>query len=161
VSGTQNVLDQMTAAITQRKQEKASPLTPVEGERKGPLAGPVPANFPYDYPDQEVRKAVEELRRQARIINEAADAVEQALRGDAPPATIVHKGGREYAPANETPAPEVADANGPAQASDSPEPAPGEWRCSQHGYNNIKQLTSRRGRTYWACTAKGCEEFQK
>ena len=158
MSDTQSVLDMMTSGIMQRKETKAATLTPVGAEKAGPLKGPVPAAFPYDYPEQEVRKAIGELRRQARIINEAADAVEKALDGEAPPATFEHAGGREYKQV-ETPAPEVAEANGPAQAEQPAQPAPGKWECPTHGTLNIQQLTSRRGREYRACTA--CKEFER
>lgn len=158
MSDTQSVLDMMTSGIMQRKETKAATLTPVGTEKGGPLKGPVPADFPYDYPEQEVRNSVGSIRNQLRIIAEALDAVEKALAGEAPPATIEHVQGREYTKV-ETPAPEVAEANGPAQAEQPAPPDPGTWRCPNHGYLNLTQLTSRKGRTYWACTA--CKEFER
>lgn len=53
-----------------------------------------------------------------------------------------------------------------ADADTEPEPeAPATpvadgWTCPEHGATNIEQLTSRKGRVYWACAEAGCGEFE-
>ena len=200
-AGTQGVLDAMTAGILFNKSRAAAGLTPVGAERPrvgqratevdmrvdvNPLAGPIPADFPWDMPMESVRGALREIRRQLVFLEQGCVAIEKALDkregGEAP---LVGAAERERAKvtATETSADAAATAfreqklaeiveeldevedfteafarkSADAQAQAFAPVVGAGWVCPTHGDADIK--TSPKGRKFRACPK--CAEFER
>src|SRR5664279_3092429 len=81
----------MTAGIMANKSRAAAGLTPVGAERfrvtgvsadevrLAPLAGPIPADFPWDMPMENVRGALRIMRQQMAFMEQGCVAIEHAL----------------------------------------------------------------------------------
>jgi hypothetical protein len=89
-TATQGALDAMVAGVLARKAQAGTKLTPVGAERfrvtavtpeeikLAPLAGPIPADFPWDMPLQNISAALLSIRRQLTILEEGCCAIEKA-----------------------------------------------------------------------------------
>jgi len=155
-----SVLDGMTAAITTRKDEKASTLTPVGMERQT-----IPASFPNDMPKDVMLEAVRDIRRVVAHLLEAADALAVAAgqRGVEPVAVVPSLSETERA-ADAKFAESYAAKQAKAQASVFT-PAPSSaglkdtgWRC-KCAAPNIITLESNKHRIYNTC--KSCQDFER
>lgn len=182
---TQSVLDQMTGGIAGRKSDKATQLTPVGMERKPVLPNDLPGQF---MSSEALADAAKDLRVKSRLLYDIANsidtlvgqvfghteepepevavdtkAVEQAAdaahRARQEPEQDPGQDGSDFATtfARKSAA---AQAAAFAQADEPVETEPVEtaWACPEHGFDNIRILTSRKGRSYPACS---CGEFQK
>ena len=155
MSDTQSVLDTMTAGIIGRKAERAATLTPVGMERAVPHAAEQGITLEQaerllqdlDDANRAGRRAYENLIRTGQrfvaILSGKPDTAldEAAVVGDFP---------AEFAA--------KAAAAQAATFGDAP-PLDEGWSCSVHDQASLKELTSRKGRKYRACTL--CEEFEK
>jgi hypothetical protein len=179
-TGTQGVLDAMTAGILQNKSRAAAGLTPVGAERMTPLAGPIPADFPWDMPMESVRGALREIRRQLVFLEQGCVAIEHALdmrEGGEAPLTGAKELKRAEVTANEASADAAAavyragtiaeldeaveedfteafarkSADAQAQAFTS------GWRCPTH--DQAVEKTSPKGRHFLACPK--CADFER
>jgi hypothetical protein len=183
MTDTQSVLDQMTAGIMGRKQEKATSLTPVGMERPTILdaKGDV---FPHD------GGIGSQILHSARLIRAELAGIESCLRSiereagltEGGPPVVIHdpKEAARLAVHAEEQAKEAsfkerfAKQQVDAQSqvfvvSDEPVPiapapvAPGNvtegWICPVHGHKNLTTLTSRKGRQYKSCV--GCDQFER
>lgn len=179
-----SVLDQMTAATRQRKEDKAATLTPVGTETIGRSRIPdVPEVFLTGEALTEIAK---DLRAQAEVLIRVADGLDGHVgRSSAAPldtrATMAEatKAAERAADAAQAWTPQtqaiidrMASLSTTAQASafvpgpvDEPAPAAASgstaegWVCPTHGDAHLNDLTSRKGRKYRACTA--CTAFEK
>ncbi len=177
VEATNSVLEAMTAGIMGRKADKAAGLTPTRVEASpATLPERIEAKFPFDHPvevinqsTRQVRRAIEEVMREAAFILEACDAID-GVSGVEP---IAPKKREEAAvkaaeqQADRKFADDFAEKQRVAQEQVfqriagppvTEEPSSG-WRCPEHGAAFVEQLTSKKGRLYGACTK--CKEFEK
>lgn len=180
----QTTLEAMQAGILERK--NVAGLTPVAGELGGPprvvpIAGPIPADFPFDMPLDAARMALIEVRRGTTMIEEGCLAVETAL-GLVPGGSSVVaatkaevKAAAERTKEANSQALFEADfarkaAAAQAEAFEAPEspfnslphevPKPQTlpvWVCPTHKKSNAK--TSPKGRRFMVCPT--CDEFER
>jgi hypothetical protein len=174
-----SVLDQMTADVTAVKQ--AAALTPVGTEKGAPL----PPNRIPDVPEvfltqEAVLDIAKDLRVQAATLIAVAEGLERQATGEvvAPPPDkeAVVAAVKEAEAAADDRAAEFAASyaaqqqaaqaavygDAPAEpervAAASGSPA-SNWVCPEHGDKGLRDLTSKRGRAYRACTI--CSKFEK
>lgn len=174
MSGTQSVLDQMTAGIMDKKAAKATTLTPVSGE-KAVLDRTFPVALPYDNADM-IQKALADAREQVVFVLEGIDKIisafgENPYQSAAPDTADLAQRQKEREADERVKAaacPKYEQLQQEAQASlgwDQPTPpvqSPterGGWFCHTHKDAPVRELTSKKGRVYKACTI--CEEFER
>jgi hypothetical protein len=174
MTDTQSVLDQMTAGIMGRKQEKATSLTPVGMERPTILdaKGDV---FPHD------GGIGSQILHSARLIRAELAGIESCLRSiereagltEGGPPVVIHdpKEAARLAVHAEEQAKEASfkerfakqqvDAQSQVFVVSDEPPANIRqgWICPSHGDSNVVGLKSKRGRDYRKCTL--CEEFER
>ena len=180
MSDTQSVLDQMTAGIMGRKQEKATGLTPVGMEKPLPAIAEARGDvFPHDggiqgqivFSAKIIREQLFQMQAQLAGMEDCLQSIEReaGLREPLPVAVYV---GTVIEAADIQPtfeekfAAQQADAQ--AQAFKTPEEVPPEstsrtpssgWACPEHGPSNVVGLMSKKGRPYHKCTL--CSEFER
>jgi hypothetical protein len=188
MSGTQSVLDQMTAGIMARKDEAATRLTPVGQERianaPSDVAGgavPPPTAALPDEERQSILAAIVEARQELARAEKSLETARRTLgeverninRANGYMLEADWDARRARTAAPEKPfAEHYAELQARAQSAvfgspaDEPSPQPVEqdaptvgWACPEHGSASLTTLTSRKGRTYRSCTA--CQEFEK
>jgi hypothetical protein len=82
VAATQNILNAMTKGVYELKGAKATGLTPIGMEVKGPgpevprVLGTTAAPFPNDHPTETINNAVAAIRREVGYIIQALDAID-------------------------------------------------------------------------------------
>jgi len=196
-SGTQGVLDAMTKGIMDSKAQANVRLTPVGAEREAevaidtrplldsPIAGPIPADFPWDYPLQNITSTLLKIRQQLNFLEEGCRAIEKAagLREGGPTIPVSVAQARldavkskeaesearfqaQQAPARDLEKPELGEEEGfteafarkaaDAQAQAFTKPHT-LWTCSTHGL--AEEKVSPKGRHYLACPK--CTEFER
>jgi len=155
-----SVLDGMTSAITTRKDEKASTLTPVGLERQV-----IPSSFPNDMPKEVMLEAVRDIGRVIANLLEAQAALALAATGKpavdvsdvAPTQREVEqaadaKFAESYA-AKQKKAQEAAFQHAVPVSTVST-----DWSC-KCDKPDIRTLTSGKGRVYGACA--NCKDFER
>lgn len=180
-----SVLQDMTKGITGQKAAKASKLTPVAGETSTTIEQMAAALIP-DVPGgvflaaEAVHDIAKDLRAQAATLIAVADGldkykpdylkepeappkvgkVEARLAGSdpEPEVTPVEKFAEDFAAKAAAAQAAVFTSLDDGAAEDEPTPATGGWVCPEHGAA-VRELTSRKGRKYLACTL--CDEFEK
>jgi hypothetical protein len=174
MTDTQSVLDQMTAGIMGRKQERATSLTPVGMERPA-ITAVKGDTFPYD------GGIGEQIIHSAKLIRSELASIEACLRsieresgvteGGPPPLVVDQKEASRQAVRaaeqvkdnefKERFAKQQADAQSQVfVVSDAPPDNIRQgWICPSHGDSNVVGLKSKRGRDYRKCTL--CEEFER
>lgn len=185
MSGTQSVLDQMSAGIMDAKRAKTAKLTPVgvETAPKGPLEfTDSPASFPYDKPDV-IQKALADALVQIDFVRDGVLALIAAFgqspysANTGPSASDIQREKEREADervrfkqsfaqmqrvAQEATfsAPEDEDRVEPVAV---PQPATmlseSGWACPQACQVRPNMVTSRKGRTYAMCPK--CGDFER
>jgi hypothetical protein len=185
VTDVQNVLDQLTAGIVDRKSEKPASLTPVGTEKGGPLDGRHATMLPYD-DAQTVQHAIRTGLRLMQNLQFELDHIGAGLiaLGKLYGLTEAQATGTEPKPP--VPADVQRERERAADAEDALREAErveslgqrierlsveaqaatfagstlaGSWECPTHGGVYLTILTSRKGRLYNACIQ--CTEFEK
>ena len=196
VAATQSVLDAMVAGVMARK-SAPSGLSPVGTERGSAtagsltlppraemsLAGPIPADFPWDMPLQNITSVIGEIRRQIAFLESGLVAIERAamLREGGPLAAVSKSQGKVNAVVDKEAASQAAfDADLAAKTARAqaevyePSRAPltnaekaayaaltdpdiSTWLCPTH--KKAKPHVSPRGRHFMACPT--CDLFEK
>lgn len=179
---TQDALDMMAADIMGKKEAKAAKLTPVGVERRSEtlyLKKDEPVTFigPVVTPD-ELASVLDQMKLAERTLRNAQQAVATLYwrqhNGQEPPPELdegaVIAAARKVFPdaivvdeAGEMPMSEFEEKYAAMQqaaqaAVFSGSPQAG-WECPTHGDAGLEDRTSRKGRSYRACTQ--CEEFEK
>jgi hypothetical protein len=150
MSDTQSVLDTMTAGIIGRKAERAAGLTPVGMERPGAPVVTQPIGITLEQVERHLLD-LDDANRASRRYYESLIRTAQrfvALLQDKPDTTLDEGAGISA----------ISVVVQTATVGDAP-PLNEGWGCPTHDQQGFKELTSRRGRKYRACTI--CEEFEK
>jgi polyribonucleotide nucleotidyltransferase len=155
-----SVLDEMTSAITTRKDEKAATLTPVGMERQT-----IPASFPNDMPKEVMLEAIRDIGRIIKNLQDAQSALALAATGNpATPSFEALPTQREVERAADA---KFADSYKQKQikaqesaftALSRPIPPDTGWRC-KCDTPDVITLESNKGRVYNTC--KSCKDFER
>jgi len=168
----------LAAGILGRKQQRAATLTPVGVEKNGPLDGPIPGIFPWDYPKEQIAAAIGRIRTELAGVENGLKRVEEAagLPAPVPISPLPNdqaEAAREEQRLKERAADDLARAQSSFEAGYEAKIAAAQeqvfqtasplvdegWACPVHGYKAIVGLVSRKGRKYRAC--RDCEEFER
>jgi hypothetical protein len=187
VTDTQSVLDQMTAGIMGRKQERATSLTPVGMEKPQPAIAEVRGDvFPHDsgiqaqiiFSAKIIRENLFQMQAQLAGMEDCLRSIERevGLADPLPPIVPIDAVKDAFAPlpvlADRIPEPtfeekfaaQQTDAQAQAFSTTQPMPVaptsstPMGWACPEHG-DNVIELRSKKGRAYHKC--RMCTEFER
>jgi hypothetical protein len=175
MSDTQSVLDQMTAGIMGRKQEKATSLTPVGMER--PTIATVKGDiFPHDGGIQSqiahsakiIRENIFQMQAQLAGMEDCLQSIEREAGLRDPLPEIANPAAADTLDTlltfEEKFAAQQTDAQAQAFSTTQPMPVaptsstPMGWACPEHG-DNVIELRSKKGRAYHKC--RMCTEFER
>jgi len=155
-----SVLDEMTSAITTRKDEKAATLTPVGLERQV-----IPASFPNDMPKEVMLEAIRDIGRIIGNLQDAQAALALAATGN--PAKAVADVALTQKEVERAADAKFADSYKQKQikaqeaaftALSKPTLVDTGWKCTCDN-QNVVTLQSNKGRIYNFC--RNCNNFER